>query len=457
REIVPLIRRRGIFAGSRDFLLYDVVGDDGAVREDAYAYSNVGPGGERSLVVYHNRYASTSGRIRESVPFSAADPASGERSLRRRSLADGLGIWLGAPGEPGLDGLFVRARSAIAGLEHLWRARDIAAGGLWLELGAYEYRVYLDWATFRDAPDGRWSRLRDRLGGRGVPSLDDALRDLELAPVHEVFGRLLGDRGPATGSDALELVRAVREATAARRGDPDATVGEAISSGLASVDALRLSDPTTAAAFRAWAIVEPLGGLGDADDGRATARAWFIELRLGPALVRSLGDRADGTAGSKRADPEAAAHRAWLLLRLARPGLLPTSTPTPAHHVAAAWVADPDVSAYLDIHDSGGVRWLSADRLDEVIGWASTLDRLDGGTDGGARASASRRTSTTMTAIRRAAADSGYRVDEWLRLLAPKEPGRPAGPSSRRTATTSPSTPAKARKALAKPPDRHRA
>jgi glycosidase len=461
REIVPLMQRRGIFAGSGDFLLYDVIGDDGAVREDAYAYSNVGPGGERSLVVYHNRYASTSGRIRESVPFSAADPASGERSLRRRSLADGLGVWLGAPEEPALDGLFVRARSAITGVEHLWRARDIAAGGLWLELGAYEYRVYLDWASVRDA-DGRWSRLHDRLGGHGVPSLDDALRDLELAPVHEAFGRLLGGHGPGTGADAFDLVRAVREATGARRGAPDAKVAEAISTGLAAVEALKVEDPTTAVALRTRAIAEPLGRLGDADDSRATARAWFTELRLGPALVRSLGDRPDGPAGSKRPDPEAAAHRTWLLLRLARPGLLPTSTSAPGHEVATAWVADPDVSAYLDVHASDGIRWLNAERLDELADWATTLDRLDGGTgDGGEGAGAragggSRASAAAIATIRRAAAAAGYRVDEWLASLAPDEDLRPAGRSSRKTATAAATTrtSAKRRQPAARPSKR---
>src|SRR4029077_21015514 len=92
REIGPLLERRGWFAGSREFLLYDAVGDDGAVREDVLAYPNAGPGGERSLVVVHNRTGDTSGRIRESVPYALVDTGPGERSLRGRTLGSGLGI-----------------------------------------------------------------------------------------------------------------------------------------------------------------------------------------------------------------------------------------------------------------------------------------------------------------------------------------------------------------------------
>ena len=90
RTIFPLLHRRASFAGSDGFRLYDVVAEDGAVNEDVFAYSNVGPGGERSLVVYHNRYAEARGTIRESVGFNAREP-DGERRMRRE-IAGG-GAW----------------------------------------------------------------------------------------------------------------------------------------------------------------------------------------------------------------------------------------------------------------------------------------------------------------------------------------------------------------------------
>ncbi|HLO35927.1 MAG TPA: alpha-amylase family glycosyl hydrolase, partial [Candidatus Deferrimicrobium sp.] len=68
-QVVPLLRERRRFAGSADFRLYDVVGDGGAIVEDVLAYSN-GRGDERSLVVFHNRFAETAGWIRDSVPYA---------------------------------------------------------------------------------------------------------------------------------------------------------------------------------------------------------------------------------------------------------------------------------------------------------------------------------------------------------------------------------------------------
>ena len=70
REIVPLLHRRGDFAEARDFLLYDFASDGGGVDEHVFAYSN-GTGPSRSLVVYHNRYAETSGWIRDSAGVRA--------------------------------------------------------------------------------------------------------------------------------------------------------------------------------------------------------------------------------------------------------------------------------------------------------------------------------------------------------------------------------------------------
>src|SRR3954464_1302622 len=66
REIVPLLRRRYLFAGVENFNLYDFVGAQGGVNEDVFAYSNR-VGDERSLVVVHNKFASARGWKRTAV------------------------------------------------------------------------------------------------------------------------------------------------------------------------------------------------------------------------------------------------------------------------------------------------------------------------------------------------------------------------------------------------------
>src|SRR6476620_8079492 len=50
-------------------LLYDFVNTDGGVNEDVFAYSNQA-GGEHTLVVIHNTFATARGWIKTSVPFS---------------------------------------------------------------------------------------------------------------------------------------------------------------------------------------------------------------------------------------------------------------------------------------------------------------------------------------------------------------------------------------------------
>ncbi|MHB8398194.1 MAG: alpha-amylase family glycosyl hydrolase [Candidatus Limnocylindrales bacterium] len=432
REIVPILHRRAWFAGSRDFLLYDVVGDDGGVREDVYAYSNIGPAGERSLVVYHNRFARTAGRVLLSVAYSAADPATGERSLRRRTLADGLDLWRGDPDDLRLGVAYVRARELRSGLEFLWPARDIVRDGLLIEAEAYDYRVYIGWTTVVDDLDGRWGRLAATLAGRGTSSLDDALRDLELAHLHDALAATL-----AHVETAPALVAATRAATATRGGASDGEVVAAIRSASRAADevfggssparrsfraAAALADPATAAALRIHAIVEPLGSLGASPDTWATSRAWFGELRLGPALERALGVLGKGgsaVAGAPAVDAGAAVHRAWLLLALGRavggPGRPvggpggPASggralTGPGAAGRLAAWLDDEDLAAALGVHAWDGHLWLTAEGVELVGGLAVAL-----------AATTERRQTTAaeraVVAIDAAAAASGYRID----------------------------------------------
>src|SRR3989442_10793408 len=66
REIFPLLHRRPLFAHADDFLLYDFFDAGGQVNEDVFAFSNRREG-DRVLVLYHNRFAETSGWVRMST------------------------------------------------------------------------------------------------------------------------------------------------------------------------------------------------------------------------------------------------------------------------------------------------------------------------------------------------------------------------------------------------------
>ena len=133
REVAPLLKRRWLFAESAHFLLYDFFHPSGSVNEDVFAYSNR-TGGERALVVYHNRYADAHGTIDSSAAY--ADKGSGQ--LRQRRLAEGLGL-------SGDRGAVIAWRDSLTGLEYLRRAGDLYDRGLTLNLHAYQCHVFLDW------------------------------------------------------------------------------------------------------------------------------------------------------------------------------------------------------------------------------------------------------------------------------------------------------------------------
>jgi hypothetical protein len=179
REIAPLLKRRWLFAGSDNFLLYDFFHDNGSVDENVFAYSNRS-GTECALVVYNNRYGATRGTI----DFSAAYADKGSGQLRQQRLGEGLGV-------NGNSHAVLAWRDSLTGLEYLRRAGDLSERGLTLDLGAFKCHVFLDWRALTSTAEQPWDRLCDQLSGRGVPSLEDALVNLELQPVHDALRALL--------------------------------------------------------------------------------------------------------------------------------------------------------------------------------------------------------------------------------------------------------------------------
>ena len=179
REIAPLLKRRRLFAESGNFLLYDFFTDAGKVDENVFAYSNRN-GNERALVVFNNHYGQSHGTI----DYSAAYADKGANQLRQQKVSDGLGFG-------GNSGAVLAWRDSLTGLEYLRRSSDLAHRGLTLDLHAYQCHVFLDWCELYSTQEKPWDRLADQLNGRGVPSLEDALVNLELQPVHDALRSLL--------------------------------------------------------------------------------------------------------------------------------------------------------------------------------------------------------------------------------------------------------------------------
>jgi hypothetical protein len=130
-------------------------------------------------VVFNNRYGETHGTIHNSAAY--ADKGSSQ--LRQRRIHDGFGF------DPH-SGAVLAWRDSLSGLEYLRRSGDVAERGITFHLHAYQCHVLMDWHEKWASAEKPWDRLCDQLNGRGVPSLEDALVELELQPVHQTLRAL---------------------------------------------------------------------------------------------------------------------------------------------------------------------------------------------------------------------------------------------------------------------------
>lgn len=227
REIFPLMKKRYLFAGVENFLLYDFYLNDGTVDENVFAYSNMARG-ERALVFYNNSLSNTQGYIRTSAAYSVKGEGD-SRVLVQRDLADGLAL-------PADENNWCIFRDHNAGLEYLRNCRELHEHGLYVTLKGYQYIVLIDFRVVEDSIAYPYHQLAQYLNGRGIPSVDEALRELIVAPVRapfrdlvnaDTFRRLLDARtepDPALLDEIEEKTVALLEAAQAFVGEPEAEV-----------------------------------------------------------------------------------------------------------------------------------------------------------------------------------------------------------------------------------------
>jgi hypothetical protein len=144
-----------LFAESDNFLLYDFYTGEGYVNEDVFAYSNRHHD-ERGLVLYHNKFAETSGWIKTSAAY--LDKASGD--LRQKSIAEGLNL----PFEG-----YVIFKDYVTHLEYIRSCSELWERGLFVKLSAYQHYAFLDWRIV--VRDEKWQAVHDALNGAGVESV----------------------------------------------------------------------------------------------------------------------------------------------------------------------------------------------------------------------------------------------------------------------------------------------
>ena len=171
-EIFPLLRRRYMFSQVERFELYDFIDNFGNTIENVFVYSN-GIGNERSLIIYNNSYTECKGTINWSAPKVYSTGGKPEN----KKLAEALGL-------KNEDRIYYSYRDYKTKFQFLISSRELHNSGFYIALNGYDYRACLDFNEIYDT-DGSWEKLYYHLGGRGVYSLDQEMKELKLNPFHQ--------------------------------------------------------------------------------------------------------------------------------------------------------------------------------------------------------------------------------------------------------------------------------
>ena len=413
REIFPLLRKRYLFAEANDFLLYDFYTPEGSVNEDVFAYSNRA-GAERALVIYHNKFASTRGWIRISAAYPVKSDNGDDKILVQKPLGQGLGLRL--------DGQYYTIfREQVSGLEYIRSSRELHESGLYVELEAYKVQVFVD---IREVEDNEWhqyAHLAESLGGRGVPSIDEALKEIFLRSVHTPFRELVNagqfhwlidhraglEEYPESDLEsvldeveekACALLEEIKEFTEGR-GDPDeiahqirldtrALLGLTLLENALTPAQIRKvraallylcsdiedtqgaalleGDLATWGALLGWLFIRRLGSIVEPGDGSQVSRSWIDEWLLGKLLGQALADLDLDETQVQRAVSTVrllVSHQDWMAAPMAAPPDM--AVPKPGHKVSSREHAAKVLGAWLE--DADVQRRLGINRYQGVL------------------------------------------------------------------------------------------
>jgi glycosidase len=410
REIFPLLRQRYLFAEAENFRLYDFFSGEGYVNEDVFAFSNRS-GAERALVVYHNRYASARGWIRTTTGFPVK-VGEDERQLQINSLAEGLGLSKDAS-------TYTIFRDHRTSLEYIRPNQELWEKGLYLELDAYQYHVFLNFREVQDEPLLPYSQCCEYLNGRGVPDIEDAIKEILLQPIHIPF-RELANAGQMswlidnrlTGSteeqakagvlaeveekalalleeikevmagsgDAAQIAGEVRRETARALALPGLAVSRpkpstrdmqkpSVYLNAASPEKKLLSegDPYLWGTLLCWIFAHRLGEMVATENPSEISRAWIDEWMLTKIMAAGLVD-----LGLTREQ----ADKSMLLVRLmtGHAGWYERfgAEDEPGASALQAWLRDPELQRYLQVNRYQDILWFNRDAFEELLWWLYT-------------------------------------------------------------------------------------
>jgi len=412
REIFPLMKRRHLFADVKNFLLYDFFTPEGYVNEDVFAYSNR-VGDERALIIYHNKYDSARGWVRSSVAYSIKTGEGDERALVQKDLGTGLRLH-------GDRDCFCIFRDNVSGLEYIRNSWEISGKGLYVELGAYKYHVFIDFREIRDNAWRHYEQIASGLNGRGIPSVDEALKDMLLQPLQNAFKELVNvdmfyhfmeariTQPQAQLDQSLveemekKIVRLVQEAKRFSGGEEDGTtIAREVRCNLEAILYLpiltsryprlqpkgvqaaaeylhrKLNDSTILwATLFGWLFVHALGRVVSQREFAERSRTWIDEWRLGKSLLdvlRGLGLDEAAEWNSLTVIKWLTSHQRWFETK--------TLDQRPARAALELLLKDGDLRQFLQINQYQDTWWFNKEAFEEMLWWLMMVAGLTIGSD----------------------------------------------------------------------------
>jgi hypothetical protein len=412
REIFPLIKRRHLFSDVKNFLLYDFFTPEGYVNENVFTYSNRS-GNERAFVLYHNKYESTQGWVRSSVAYSVKAVEGDERVLVQKNLGEGLGLHDDQE-------YYCIFRDHVSGLEYIRNSSELCRKGLYVELGAYKYHVFIDFREVRDNQWHHYAQIANSLNGRGIPSMEEAFKEMLLQPLQNVFQELVNADMLHRLTEAritqpqgqldqklmeeiekkmLNLLRGAKRLSGGR--EDEGIIARELRRKLEAILYLpiitsrypqlqpkgvkaaaeylhkKLTDSTYMwSTLFNWLFVHSLGKVVNPIDFEGQSRMWIDEWRLGKTilgLLRDLGLEEAVTWSSLTVIKLLTGHQRWFEVK--------PSDQKQSYAILESLLKDGEVQQFLKINQYNDILWFNKEAFEEMLWWLMMGAALTIGSD----------------------------------------------------------------------------
>ena len=412
REIFPLLKRRHLFSDVKNFLLYDFFTPEGYVNENVFAFSNR-YGDERTLVIYHNKYDSAQGWVRSSAAYSAKTGEGDERTLIQKDLGEGLGLHQD-------QAYFCIFKDNATGLEYIRPSKELCGKGLYVELGAYKYHVFIDFREIRDNPWHHYAQITNSLNGRGVPDIEGALKEMLWQPLWNAFKELANAdmfyhlmearvTQPQTQLNQkfmegvekkmIDLFREVKQLSGGR--EDEMTIVREVRRKLEAILYLpiitsryprlqpkgvkaaaeylhkKLTDSTYLwSTLFNWLFVHALGKVVNQRGFAEQSRSWIDEWRLDKTIsdaLRDLGLEETEAWSSLKLIKWLTGHQRWFEGK--------GSDQKQAYEILQSLLKDGEVQQFLQVNQYHDIWWFNKEAFEEMLWWLMMVAALELGSD----------------------------------------------------------------------------